>query len=160
MPHLIGSLSANTVQEAQAWLAGQEHSFAVLVAQKELEDATCVEQVLSCFPPLGKQLRADVWLILTECFANAFLHGRVECLSIAGHAYHQKLALRIWHKPPMPQKVKDIIKRAKDGWLPDYEDPGYFGSGLGYPLLVRLSGDVHVSSDCAELHFWFEHPTH
>lgn len=154
MVQFIGNPSPQAVSRMQARAAQRPYAFVLAYDVESLWQAQSIETLLKHLPE-AFGARADMRLIVTECFSNAARHGQTDILGAFGRQRGAMFLLSFWHDPPMSKQVRGILDRGRSGWLPDYTDDGYMGANLGYPIMARLSRNITITSDQTELQFWF-----
>jgi len=119
--------------------------------RETLWDQKTIENILFEFPK-GYIGEADLFLILTECIANAILHGQAKELTITAIERHGIILLSFKQSPKMLGRVAIILSLAKSGKIEECTSklPG----GLGFPILLRLVHKITISHDYSTLRLW------
>jgi len=126
--------------------------YAAVMDEPALWDPSTLEGIIEVFP---RDLlpEADLFLILSECFANAALHGRAQALGLCVRKRGPVLMMSFQQNPPMIGRVAIALSIARTAIMDkkscDLE------SGLGFPILFRLAYNVSISLDYTRLQLWF-----
>ncbi len=149
---IMGTI-AEDVKSVAAAQAVTRH--AVLAAGSDcFDDPALITRIMDLVSASESAL-FNIRIVVTECIANVVMHGSCRALIIGVDSNPHGLSLHFTHIPPLPTAVRDAIERSRTAALPDFNDPFYFGTGLGYPLMTRLCKHISLSPDnaCLELSF-------
>ena len=149
---IMGTISDDVREIATAQAATRGAVLAV--GHDYFEDPDLIERIVAIAPASASTL-FDVRIVVTECVANIVMHGSCAALIVSADVNQRGLELQFTHIPPLPAVVHEVIERSRTEALPDLNDPFYFGTGLGYPLMTRLCKNIRLSSDNACLEFSF-----
>lgn len=157
MLRTFGLPDSQMVAEAQAASFHSDNLFTAILDEASLWDPATIDSIVHDFP---KDLIAesDLYLILSECFANAALHGRAQALGLHTRRRARVLLLSFFQIPPMMSRVAMVLAMARTGALRDYMQSDALPGGLGFPILLRLAKHVTVSHDFKKLQLWFRLP--
>lgn len=149
----FGFLSAEQTGLFQESLANPQNIYAALFDRQSLWDPTTLDDVLEDFPT-GHIDRADLFLVMAECIANAVLHGQAELLGFYARRRGDVLLLSFLQKPPMQKRISAVLSLAKAGQIGEcsMDEPG----GLGFPILLKLARKITISTDYKKLHLWIK----
>lgn len=119
--------------------------------REQLWDPKTIENIIFEFPK-GYLNESDLFLILTECIANAVLHGQAKELTFTARERHSVLLLSFQQTPKMLGRVAVILSLARSGQIQECTNklPG----GLGFPILLRLVNRITISQDYSTLRLW------
>lgn len=134
-------------------IAGHSGVFYTAMMDKNaLWNPDTLEQLTTDFPK-GYIEEADLFLIVTECIANAALHGQAKTLGLAVRERSGIVLFSFIQFPSMHPRINIILQLAREGRLREAIDdlPG----GLGFPILMNLARTITVSSDLNRLQLWF-----
>ncbi len=126
-------------------------SYVAIIDSSAMWDPSTIDNVAAQIPD-GFVDQSDMLLILSECFANATLHGKADALILHARRRGGAVLFSFTQIPAMLGRVAVILALAKSGKLPDYEDGSC--NGLGLPILVRLSHRVTIGSERNSLRLW------
>ncbi len=151
----FGLPDKSMVEEARAVGFHTGNLYAAVMDEAALWDPTTIEAIVRDFP---KNLlsEADLYLILSECFANAALHGRAQALGFYVRRRCNMLLLSFFQIPPMMSRVAMVLKMARSGVSRDFLKEDEVPGGLGFPILLKLSRHVTLSPDFKKLQLWFQ----
>ncbi len=149
---VYGSPLRSHVQTAQRAAFHPSTFFIGIMDKRAMWNPATMDQVVRKFPR-GHLSEADLYLILSECIANATQHGQAEALSIHARRRGPVLLLSFFQIPPMIEMVPVFLSRCSRDTLPDLnaDIPG----GLGFPILLRLAHRVTITTDRTRLQLWF-----
>lgn len=119
--------------------------------RETLWDPKTIENILFEFPK-GYIKEADLFLILTECIANAVLHGQAKELKFTARERSGVLMLSFKQTPKMLGRVAVVLSLARSGQLE--ECTAKLPGGLGFPILLRLVHRITISHDYSSLRLW------
>ena len=126
--------------------------YAAILDEAALWDPGTLDDIVRDFPT-GLLSDGDLFLVLSECFANAALHGRAQSLSLSARKRGNLLLLSFRQMPPMLGRVAISLSLArhalKEAKSCDLE------SGLGFPILLRLARNATLTLDYTRLQLWF-----
>lgn len=161
---IFGQISLTDRMQAERALAHPDNMMCLMFDKAALGKQHSIEKTLALLPkPVNQSSRFDLWLLMTECMANAHMHCQTETLAVAmryraGVNVMPQYGMIFWHHPALPPMVAEVIEKCKQNWLPKYESHDYQGSGLGYPLLTRLCKEISLSPNRRELSCWLQAP--
>ncbi|MGE0108309.1 MAG: hypothetical protein AB7S81_00890 [Bdellovibrionales bacterium] len=141
-------------EDAFSALAGRGGVFyAAMMDNNAMWDPVTIEKILHDFPE-GYVEEADLFLVLTECIANAALHGQAKTLGLAVRERAGIVLFSFVQFPPMHSRITVVLHMARKGQLRQTAEdlPG----GLGFPILINLARNITVSGDLSSLRLWFK----
>lgn len=149
----FGFFDAEQTSLFQGALANPQNIYTALFDRQSLWDPVTLDTVLEDFPA-GHLDRADLFLIMAECIANAVLHGQAEILGFSARRRSNVLLLSFLQKPPMQKRISAVLSMARAGQIRECnrEMPG----GLGFPILLKLARKITISTDYKKLHLWIK----
>lgn len=153
MMHLFGSPDPLHVQAVQIAASQSGTIYQAVLDDKSLWNSDIMETIVQDFPR-GLLDESDIYLALTECIANAAIHGNALALGIYARKRRNLLLLSFYQYPCMSPMTGTMLSLARFGYLPDYANqaPG----GLGFPILLRLARNVTISPNYQRLQLWFQ----
>lgn len=143
------------VAEAQSASFHADNIYTAVMDEPALWDPSTIEDIVRDFPE-NLVPEADLYLILSECFANTAFHGRAQALGIHARRRGNILLLSFFQSPPMLGRVAIVLTMAKSGSIADYMKDEDFNGGLGFPILLRLTRNITISRDYTKLQLWLE----
>lgn len=152
MLRLFGRPNTKDVSEFQKAVFHSGNIYMALMDEAAIWDATVLDDMVLEFPK-GHIPESDLFLALTECVANAALHGRAEAFGVYARRRGGILLISFFQLPPMIDKLVFILALAKNRNFP--ECAGESDGGLGFPILLKLVHRITLSSDRMKLQLWF-----
>lgn len=150
----FGLPEKSMVEDAKSASFHSGNLYAAVLDEAALWDPATIDAIVRDFPK-GLIEEADLYLILSECFANAALHGRAQALGLYTRVRAGVMLLSFFQLPPMMSRVALVLKMARDGAMRDYLKDDETTGGLGFPILLKLTHAVTISQDFKKLRLWF-----
>lgn len=151
-PRIFGSPTFENIKAVRrAGFHPRNRYLAILDRSSLWEPKTIDDIVREC--PKPRLNKEDLYLLLTECVANAAMHGKAEALGFSVRQKRRVLLLSFFQTPAMSEGITRALAAARRGARPDYANEA--AGGLGFPILLKLARHVTISSDCAKLLLWF-----
>lgn len=156
MVSLLKIFSRNTQPKtcdamAHAPVTQTQMLYSVTHDRDALWDPKTIETMLFEFPKSYME-ESELFLILTECVANAVLHGQAKELTFTAKERSGTLLLSFKQEPKMLQRVAVVLSLARQGNIE--ECTAALPGGLGFPILVRLTRRITMSQDYSTLRLW------
>lgn len=134
--------------------AADDTAVVMMLGRDSFNNPETIERILAAIPA-PHSTHFDLRIVVTECIANLVHHSDCTTLIVAARQDDEQLFVQFTHIPPLPSTMHRIIESANNNALPDFEDPAYFGAGLGYPMMARLCTAITLSNDNSVLEFSF-----
>jgi anti-sigma regulatory factor (Ser/Thr protein kinase) len=148
----FGLPSPEILESAKASSRSPDVIYEAVLDEPALWDPSTLDEIVRDFPA-SLLNDGDLFLVLSECFANAALHGRAQALAICARKKKGLLLLSFRQSPPMLGRVAIALSIAKNCVLDQKSCD--LESGLGFPILLRLAHNATLSLDYTRLQLWF-----
>lgn len=125
--------------------------------RNELWNPNTIEKILHDFPK-GYIDEGDLFLIVTECVANAVLHGQVEELCLTGRLRHGVLLLSFQQVPKLQNRLATVLSLARSGHIGHDNHASDLPGGLGFPILLRLVHRITLNISYTAMQMWIRTP--
>jgi anti-sigma regulatory factor (Ser/Thr protein kinase) len=132
--------------------AQREILFSAVLDEPALWDPSTIDDIVRDFPA-GLLSEGDLFLVLSECFANAALHGRAQAVGLYARRRGNLMMLSVVQNPPMLGRVAIALSIARTSLA--NKKSCDLENGLGFPILLRLAQNVVITLDYTRLLLFF-----
>lgn len=150
-PVIFGTPTLDSIERARNAFFHSQSIYSAIMDDTSLRDVATLDTITKQFPT-GLLREFDLFLLLSECMANAVGYNNIKTLGMSARPRGKMLLISVFHDPPIAESVDPVIRNAHDGWLPDFDkDPP---NGLGFPILFRIAYQITISGDRSRLQLW------